>query len=293
MNLGKFGVRIMADTMPAAASAALAARAETWGYGGVWIPEAFGRNALAHAAYLLSKTTRMNVVTGIANIYARDSLAAVGAQNALNEQWDGRFLLGLGVSHVPIVEGFRGAKYDKPVEAMTAYLEGMKKVKYGAPAPKEPSKTIIAALGPKMLEVAAKHADGAHPYLTTPAHTADARKILGPGKLLCPEQLVLLETDPAKARDIGRQQISQPLQLPNYRNSIKRQGFSDADIDSVSDRLVDALVAWGTREQILEKIQKQFDAGADHVIINSIPWVMAGGGGAPSEKVFEVMAPGQ
>src|SRR6266849_2394620 len=185
MKLSKIGVWAGMDAFTAPEAAAFAKRVEAWGYGALWFPEAVGRNSLVHAAWLLANTTTLVIATGIANIYARDWVAASSAQKALNEQSGGRFLLGLGVSHSPLVEGFRGQHYGKPVETMRAYLEGMKKTHYTAPPPAEPPKTVIAALGPKMLALAAEQADGAHPYNVTPQHTAEARKILGPSKLLC------------------------------------------------------------------------------------------------------------
>jgi len=231
------------------------------------------------------------VATGIANIYARDSLATVNAQYALAEQSEDRFLLGVGVSHIPLVEGFRGHKYEKPIAAMTAYLESMKNATYVGPAPTETPKTVIAALGPRMLEVAAKHADGAHPYNVTPEHTAAARRILGADKLLCPEQKVLLETDPAKARAIGRRALELYLTLPNYRNNFLRMGFTEQDMENGgSNRLVDGLVAWGDEHQIRARIQEHWDAGADQVCIQSVP--REGGALArQDERIFELLAP--
>jgi probable F420-dependent oxidoreductase len=200
MKLSKIGVWAGMDAFTAAEAAAFAKRVEAWGYGALWFPEAVGRNSLVHAAWLLANTTTLVIATGIVNIYARDWVAASSAQKALNEQSGGRFLLGLGVSHSPLVEGFRGQHYGKPVATMRAYLAGMKDARYVAPPPPDPPKTVIAALGPRMLALAAEQADGAHPYNVTAEHTAEVRTILGPGKLLCPEQMILAETDPVKAR---------------------------------------------------------------------------------------------
>src|SRR5712692_5732243 len=182
MKLSKRGVWAGMDAFTAPEAAAFAKRVEAWGYGALWIPEAMGRNSLVHAAWLLANTTKLVIATGIANIYARDWVAASSAQKALNEQSGGRFLLGLGVSHSPLVEGFRGQHYGKPVATMRAYLAGMKDARYVAPPPPQPPKTVIAALGPQMLALAAEQADGAHPYNVTAEHTAEARRILGPGK---------------------------------------------------------------------------------------------------------------
>jgi probable F420-dependent oxidoreductase len=291
MELSKLGVWAGMDGLTAAEAAAFARSVEEWGYGALWIPEATGRNSFVAAAWLLANTTRLVVATGIANIYARDWVATAAAQKALNEQSGGRFLLGLGVSHVPLVEGFRGQHYGKPVATMRAYLEGMKKARYAAPPPPEPPATVIAALGPRMLALAAEAADGAHPYNVTPDHTAEARRILGPGKLLCPEQMVLGETDPAKARARAREVLAIYISLPNYANNWKRLGFTDADfVDGGSDRLVDATIAWGDDAAIRARIQAHWDAGADHVCIQAL------GGGRPmpmpDEALLKRLAPG-
>jgi probable F420-dependent oxidoreductase len=271
MTLGKRAVWAGLDGYTAKEAAAFARRLEDWGYDTLWIPEGLGREPLSLAAWLLANTERLTIATGITNIYGRDARTAKVAQLALNEQSGGRFLLGLGVSHKPFVEGFRGHVYGKPIAAMTGYLEAMAQVQYMAPQPAEPPKTVIAALGPKMLEVARDKADGAHPYFVTPEHTAEARRILGPGKLLCPEQMVLLETDPAKARERARKAIPIYLGAVNYRNNLLRLGFTEGDMDGGgSDRLVDAIVAWGDAAAIASRIQAHLDAGADQVCIQAL-----------------------
>ena len=271
MKLGKRAVWAGLDGYTAKEAAAFARRIEEWGYGTLWIPEGLGREPLSLAAWLLANTERLTVATGITNIYGRDARTAKVAQLALNEQSGGRFLLGLGVSHKPFVEGFRGHVYGKPIAAMTGYLDAMAQVQYMAPQPAEPPKTVIAALGPKMLEVARDKADGAHPYFVTPEHTAEARRILGPGKLLCPEQMVLLEADPAKAREQARKAIPIYLGAANYRNNLLRLGFTEADMDGGgSDRLVDAIVAWGDAAAINARIEEHLDAGADQVCIQAL-----------------------
>lgn len=271
MKLGKRAVWAGLDGYTASEAAAFARRIEEWGYDTLWIPEGLGREPLSLAAWLLANTERLTVATGITNIYGRDARTAKVAQLALNEQSGGRFLLGLGVSHKPFVEGFRGHVYGKPIAAMTGYLDAMAQVQYMAPQPAEPPKTVIAALGPKMLEVARDKADGAHPYFVTPEHTAEARRILGPGKLLCPEQMVLLEADPAKAREQARKAIPIYLGAANYRNNLLRLGFSEADMDGGgSDRLVDAIVAWGDAAAINARIEEHLAAGADQVCIQAL-----------------------
>ncbi|MEN3976698.1 TIGR03620 family F420-dependent LLM class oxidoreductase [Emcibacter sp. SYSU 3D8] len=288
MNLGRRSVWAGLDGYTAKEAAGFARRLEDWGYGTLWIPEGLGREPLSLAAWLLANTRTLTIATGITNIYGRDARTAKVAQMALNEQSGGRFLLGLGVSHKPLVEGFRGHSYGKPIAAMTGYLGAMAQVQYMAPAPAATPKTVIAALGPKMLEVARDKADGAHPYLVTPEHTAGARRILGAGKLLCPEQKVVLETDPAKAREIARKGIAIYLDLPNYRNNLVRLGFSDADLDKGgSDTLVDAIVAWGDASAINERIEAHLDAGADQVCIQALS-----DDGRADEKALAALAKG-
>src|SRR5215469_2081069 len=196
MQLGKLGVWAGLDGMTAANALAFARRTESRGYRTLWTPESRGRNVLVSAAWLLAGTAKLTVASGIANIYARDAMAMANAQRGLNEQSGGRFLLGLGVSHVPMVATLRGHVYGKPVPTMRAYLEAMRAAPYQAPLPEAAPRTVLAALGPQMLKLAATLADGAHPYNVTPEHTAEARRTLGPAKLLCPEQMVMLETDP-------------------------------------------------------------------------------------------------
>ncbi|MBL6751260.1 MAG: TIGR03620 family F420-dependent LLM class oxidoreductase, partial [Nevskia sp.] len=250
MNLAKLGVWAMLDPLGATEAAALAQRIEDWGYGALWTPEAFGREVFSSAAHLLARTRTLTVASGIANIYARDGMSAAAAAKGLNEQSGGRFVLGLGVSHVPLVQA-RRHDYGKPVATMRAFLEAMAAAPYMAPPPAQAPKVLLAALGPKMLELAAEKADGAHPYNTTPEHTAEARGILGAGKLLCVEQAALLETDSAKARAIGRSFLEFYFTLPNYVNNWRRLGFGDADFaGGGSDRLVDAIVAWGDERRI-------------------------------------------
>ena len=291
MDIGKLGVWLSQELLSAKDAAAQARRIEAWGYGALWQPEAVGRNVLVHAGQLLAGTTSLVVATGIANIYARDPMACAAAQKTLAEASDGRFLLGLGVSHIPLVVGIRQHDYGKPVATMRAYLAAMAAAPYMAPAPATPPPTVIAALGPKMLALAAEAADGAHPYNVTPEHTARARQILGPGKRLHVEQMVLLETDPAKARAAARRALSIYLPLPNYANNWFTLGFTPDDVaGGGSDRLVDAMVAWGDEAAIRSRIQEHWDAGADHVCIQ--PLTTDENPMAPTdERVLELLAP--
>jgi probable F420-dependent oxidoreductase len=288
MQLGRLGVWAPMDTMSAVGGAAFAKRVEGWGYTALWLPESRGRDALVHSAWLLANTGRLVVAPGIANIYARDAMAMKNGQRALAEQSGGRFLLGIGVSHVPMVTALRGHDYGRPVATMRAYLEAMAKAPYQAPPPAEPPLTVLAALGPRMLALSAEMADGAHPYNTPPEHTAEARRILGPGKLLCPEQMVLLEPDPAKARTAARRNLERYLQLDNYVNAWRRMGFADELSGGGSDRFVDAIVAWGDEDAIRRRIQQHWDAGADHVCIQPLS---AAPGRAVDERILELLAP--
>jgi probable F420-dependent oxidoreductase len=271
MTLEKLGAWAATDSLSAVEAAALAKRIEAWGYSALWFPEATGREAFSAAAWLLASTTELIVATGIANIYARDAFAAAAAQKGLNEQSGGRFLLGLGVSHVPLVEGLRNLKYGKPVATMRAYLQSMAGSSYGSVAPAATPKTVLAALGPKMLELSRDLADGAHPYNVAPEHTQKAREILGPGKHLCVEQGAILETNPAKARTAARRFLAVYLRLPNYVENWKRSGFTDADVaGGGSDRLVDSVIVWGDEKAIRARIDAHRQAGADHVCVQAI-----------------------
>jgi probable F420-dependent oxidoreductase len=294
MELGKLGVWMSMDSMTAAAAAAFAKRVEAWGYAALWIPESRGRNALVHSSWLLANTQRLIVATGIANVYARDPMAMANGQRGLNEQSDGRFLLGVGVSHRPMVQGVRGHTYDKPVATMRAYLAAMRDAPYQAPMPRDKPLTVVAALGPRMMALSAELADGAHPYNTTPEHTAKARAILGPGKLLCPEVWVLLETDPAAARRAAREALSRYMQLENYVNSWRREGFGDDDLaGGGSERFLDAMVAWGDEGAIRARVQQHWDAGADHVCIQPISPQGSPPGSRQivDDRILELLAP--
>jgi probable F420-dependent oxidoreductase len=271
MDLGRIGIwTYHLNYQPASKVREVAAGLEELGYGALWIGEAAYREPLTHAGFLLSSTSRMVIATGIANIWARDPFTMAAAQLTLSEAYPDRFLLGLGVSHARLVEGIRGHQYQQPLTTMRRYLDGMDKAArtYRAVRPAETPPRVLAALGPMMLALAAKRAHGAHSYLVTPEHTAKARDILGPDLLLVPEQAVVLEEKPDQARAIARRHISRYLDLPNYINNWRRLGFRDDDFaDQGSDRLVDALVAWGDVEAVRERVKDHFDAGANHVSI--------------------------
>jgi len=272
MQMGKLGVWALLDTLATPGMVQLAKDVEDLGYSALWMGEALGRDVLVSSALLLAHTRRLVVAAGIANLYARDAMAMAAARNQLNEQSGNRFLLGIGVSHAPLVDRVRGHHFDKPLSTMSAYLAAMSRANYISPRPTEPPLTVIAALGPKMLALARDAADGAHPYNVTVEQVAEARAILGPGKLLGVEQKVLLEPDPERARHIGRLNLKPYLTLPNYVNSWRRAGFGDADFaGDLSDRLIDALIAWGDEEALYQRIRALWAAGADHVCIQPMP----------------------
>jgi len=269
LQLGSTGIWTnRLDVLPATRAQEIAAELETLGFGALWFGEAFGREALTQAGLLLAGTRRIVIATGIANIYGRDPVTMAAGQKTLAEAYPTRFLLGLGVSHVPLVEELRGHRYDKPVATMRSYLDAMDKAPYrGAPPGIKPLR-VLAALGPQMLRLASERTDGAHPYNTTPEHTALARKLLGAGPLLCPEQAVILETSATKARAIARGFLAVYLTLPNYTNNFWRLGFSESDFaNGGSDRLIDAVIVWGDLKAVLSRIKEHRAAGADHVCI--------------------------
>jgi probable F420-dependent oxidoreductase len=260
------------DYHPAAKVREAAGELDGLGFGAIWFPESLGRESLTNAALLLSATSRIIIATGIANIYARDPVTTVAGQNTLAEAYPGRFLLGLGVSHVPLVEQLRGHTYGKPIPSMRAYLEGMDRAPYRAVPPSIKPIRVLAALGPQMLRLAAERADGAHSYFVPPEHTSRAREILGSDRLLAVEQAVVFETDASKAREIARAHTSRYLALPNYVNNMRRLGFGDSDlIKSGSDRLIDAIVAWGDLAAITDRIRAHQSAGASHVCVQVLP----------------------
>jgi probable F420-dependent oxidoreductase len=260
---------------------------EELGFGALWIAEAVGRDPFVSAALLLSATERLPVATGIANIYARDPMTMLAGQKTLAEAFPDRFLLGLGVSHGHLVAGIRKHDYSKPYSYMVDYLDKMDKSLFMARGPENDPGRLLAALGPKMLELSATRANGAHPYFTVPDHTAVAREALGPDALLAPEQMVVLETEPSEARRIARAGMKIYLGLPNYYNNLRRSGFDESDwSDGGSDRLVDAIVAWGTEEQIAARVAEHHAAGADHVCVQ----VLQDGGALP-ETQFRRLAP--
>ncbi len=257
------------DRQPAAVVRRAAHEIERLGYGALWVGEVTRREAFANASLLLSATDRLIVATGIANIWARDPTAMAAGQRTLAEAWSGRFLLGLGVSHDRLVEP-RGHHYDRPLTAMRHYLDAMDRAPYLAPSP-DPATMIrlLGALRPRMLVLAGERADGAHPYLVPVEHTERARVILGSGKLLCPEVAVVVTTEHRNARRAARVHLDKNLRLVNYRRNLADLGFVDEDLaGGGSDRLVDALVVWGSEQRVACRVREHLDAGADHVAIH-------------------------
>jgi probable F420-dependent oxidoreductase len=272
MKLGPIGIWTTAlDAQPAAKAQAAARELEQLGYGAIWIGESVRREAFSNAGLLLAGTSRIVIATGIANIYARDALTMSAGQKTLAEAYPGRFLLGIGVSHRPNVEEVRGHAYGKPVTTMRAYLEAMAKAPYQSVEPPTRPDTVLAALGPNMLKLAAEKTSGAHPYFVPVEHTRLAREILGPGPMLAPEQAVVLETDPTRARAIARGHTKAYLRLPNYVNNLRRLGYTEEDVTGGgSDRLVDDIVAWGELDQVRSRIRGHLEAGAGHVCVQVI-----------------------
>lgn len=270
MDTGKLGVWYFFDGMSSADAAAAAKRIEALGYGTLWIPETVGKNPTVLASWLLANTEKLNLATGIINIYHREPGVTMAAQKSLAEQSGGRFLLGMGVSHKPLVEGVRGLEYGPPVKTMRAYLEGMKAAPYNGFPPAEDPPTVIAALGPKMLELAASACQGAHPYFSSPDHTRMARDIMGPDAMLCVEQKIILEADADKARELARPVAQIYAGLPNYRNNWLRMGLSEDDINNLSDKFIDTTFAWGNIDAIKNRIAEHMDAGATHVCVQPV-----------------------
>ncbi|MDP1820409.1 MAG: LLM class F420-dependent oxidoreductase [Acidimicrobiales bacterium] len=269
MQLGRVGLwTFQLDLQPASAAREAATELDELGYSTLWLPEAVGREPFVNSALVLSSTERMVVATGIASVWARDAMTMAAGHLTLSEAFPGRFLLGVGVSHQPMVDHVRGHHYEKPLGKMRSYLDEMDRAIYVAPRPPDEPRRVLAALGPKMLQLAAERALGAHPYFVPVEHTAVAREVLGDGPMLCPEQAVVLSTDPDEARAAARQHMGTYLTLPNYTNNLRRLGWTDDDLgDGGSDRLVDAIVAWGDEAAIVERIQAHLAAGADHVCL--------------------------
>ncbi|WP_326637577.1 TIGR03620 family F420-dependent LLM class oxidoreductase [Streptosporangium sp. NBC_01755] len=270
-RLGSIGVWLGSiSAVPAAEARRAATTIERLGYSTLWFGETpTSKEALANAAVLLCATERLILATGIANIYGRDATAAANGARTLVDAWPERFVLGLGVSHAPLVTS-RGHDYSRPVSTMRAYLDTMDATAFSAPLVEEAPR-LLAALRPKMLELAATRAQGAHPYFVTPEHTAQARRILGSAPVLAPEQAVVVDTDSERARATARRYMALYLALPNYLNNLRDLGFSDADFqEGGSDALVDAIVPTGDADTVAERVRAHHTAGADHVAVQPL-----------------------
>ncbi len=270
--------------------AELAEGVERRAYDTLWFPESLSYEAFTMAGFLLSRTSRLQVASGIANIYARDSVTAAQGHDSLNTLYDGRFILGLGVSHIPLVEKARGHVYGKPVATMRAYLAAMAETTLDATIHTTERAVVLAALGPMMLALSRDRTKGALPYCVTPEHTAMARDILGRDAWLCVEQKICLSADETTARGVARQQMARYLALPNYRNNWLRLGFSEVELSGDgAPRFLDAMVVWGGERQIRDCIEAHRRAGADQVVLQAF---RPDGGAGADPAALDAFAPG-
>tara|TARA_Y100001968_G_scaffold112018_1_gene101450 strand:- start:3276 stop:4109 length:834 start_codon:yes stop_codon:yes gene_type:complete len=251
--------------------ALLANNVENLGFGSLWFPEATSFESFSLAAYLLANSSELIVGTGIANIYARDAVTSAQGHDGLNALFKNRFILGLGVSHVSFVEEVRGHKFGKPVSSMNEYLEKLGNASIDSSLRMEDRNVILAALGPRMLELAAAKSKGAIPYSVTPDYTAKAREVLGPKAWLCIEQKVCLTNSLSDARFIAKKQMDRYLRWPNYVSNWLRMGFKNSDLEGEgSPKFLDAMVCWGSDKRIMSCLEQHFSAGADHVVIQAL-----------------------
>ena len=296
MNLGSLGVDALMDSMAGAEIAQFAQRIEKLGYSALWFPEAFGRDPFALAAHLLTVTDKLIVGTAIANVWKREPVAMLSGARTLAEMFPERFVLGIGISHGPMMTRV-GINYAKPLSFMREYLARLKDAPYGAARPSIEAPIVIAALLPKMIRLVAEEADGTLPTFVTPERTAQIRAEIGPDKMICVQQISVLEKDPGKARAAVRGLIGFYLGLPNYLQSFKLMGFDESDFaGGGSDRIVDAIVAWGDEQAIRDRVAAQYKAGATHVCITPVGVAGAWRGKAEGnativERVLEALAP--
>jgi probable F420-dependent oxidoreductase len=247
----------------AAEAAEAAAELEELGYSALWVPD-IGGDVFSVVDNLMAATRTATIATGILNLWMHSAEETADAHRRVTTAHGDRFLVGIGVSHGVLIDATEPGRYRRPLAAMAGFLDGLD----AAPSPLGASRRVLAALGPKMLELARDRAAGVHPYNVTPEHTALAREAVGPTKLVLPEQAVALTTDPELARKLGREHLAIYMELPNYTNNLRRLGIGDADFAAGgSERLVDALVAWGDDAAIAARVRQHRDAGADHVCI--------------------------
>ncbi|MEC9344983.1 MAG: TIGR03620 family F420-dependent LLM class oxidoreductase [Pseudomonadota bacterium] len=268
-RLGRIGIWYPTQRFDAAGLRGFVRQVEAFGYGTLWYPESTGYESLSQAAFMLGQSERLMVGSSIASIYARDAFTSRQGRMTLNAISGDRFVLGLGVSHAPMVERLRGHHYGKPLTAMREYLELLDKDGKGLDAPGRT--TVIAALGPRMLELARDRTAGAIPYNVTPEHTAEARAVLGPDKLLCVEQKFCLEADAQTALGLAKTELERYMPLPNYRNNWLRLGFTEEELSNGGNaRFLSAMVAHGTEAAIQSVVEAHFAAGADHVCLQPV-----------------------
>ena len=285
----RFGLLCSTDHLDAAQLAELAQELERLGYADLWLPELLGREPIATAGWLLARTTRIGVGTGIANVYARDATAASQARRTLAELSGGRFTLGLGVSHPPIA-AMRGHDWLPPVAKVRAYLDALERAQLQSPAPASPAPIVVAGHGPKLLRLVAERADGAHTYLVTPEHSKSARAILGPAKSLRVVLPFVGEADPERARKATRAALSVYLPFPAYHRLWSGFGFAPSDwTGEASDRLIDALTAWGEPERIRARAREYLAAGATQVLLLPMQRLRLGG---PVHATLEALGGG-
>ena len=245
-----------------AESAEAAAELDDLGFTALWIPDV-GGPVLDSVDHLLASTKRTVIATGILNLWMHEPSDVAARYASLTKTYGERFLLGIGCSHAPLIDSKEPGRYRKPLAATRSFLDALDAAEQPVPA----GNRVLAALGPKMLELSATRARGAHPYLVTPEHTHKAREVLGQGPLLLPEQTVFLTEDRAEARAVGTDWLRAYLALPNYANNLLRSGFTADDLSSVSDRLFDAIIAWGDEEAVQRRVNEHRAAGADHVCV--------------------------
>jgi probable F420-dependent oxidoreductase len=278
MNLGRVGVWTgQLRTVDLGEVGDTAAAVESFGYGALWLPGGGGGDVLDRCEAALAATSSLHLATGILNVWRHDPAEVATITARLQDQHGGRFLLGLGVSHQRLI----GDEYLEPLKKMSDFLDQLDAA--GQPA----GGRVLAALRRRMLELSRDRAGGSHPYFVPPEHSAAARAILGSGPLLAPEQAVVLETDPSAARQIARRFCELYLQMPNYTNNLRALGYGDDDLTAPgSDRLIDAIVAWGDEEAIASRVRAHHEAGADHVCIQVL-----GGGDALPVDTWRILAP--
>ena len=271
-GLGRVGIWTSAlDVQPMSKAKEAVIELEELGFRCIWVPEAVLREPFASCGVLLEATKKITMATGIASMYARSAATMNAGWKTLTESFGNRFLLGIGASHEHLVEKLHKTSYDKPYSAMVEYLTAMDNALFFGAAPTVAPRRVLAALGPKMLKLSAEMGIGAHPYFVPVEHTSFARQILGPDALLAPEVAVVFDTNPQTARETARKFMLTYNRLPNYANNLLRLGWKQEDIagpDKMpSDKMVDAIVAWGTLETITERIKAHLDAGASHVSV--------------------------